>query len=203
MHRCPQPDSDSTPTDRDAVRKVPTFVLAAAAGAALTMLCVAAPSLPKSTKVAEEILSTANISEVRLDISVLPNTLTGVGVTVDTVRQLSEEMLEEAGYTVGDDPAAPRLVVTMLTVESNELVDAVAVTTTIDVHQDVSVHRIDLDLNVPTMTIVVPDLLSSRKLQPGAEQLCRQAFNLLLQTFDLATDAMKTHLGSIDATPHG
>ena len=159
---------------------------------AITVLSVAAPSLPKPHIVAEEILSTAQIQAVQLDVGPLPNELTKVGITTETIRTLGEEMLDAEGYIVDRSKASPRLVVTILAATTPEIKEGISLIAMIDVYQNVSVHRIDMDLTVPTMTIVIPELVPAYKLKTRTDQLCRNAFNLLLNTFGMANDAMKS-----------
>jgi len=157
----------------------------------VTAICVAAPSLPKPPPIADEILSTAEITNVRLTIAPLPPLLTKAGTSADQIMEMSEQILEDSGYTVVGHAAAPRLVVTIFTVTKESQKNTVAITATIDVYQDVSVHRLKMDLNVPTMTIVMTDLSASSRLDDSVTKLCRQAFNLLLKTFDIATDTVR------------
>lgn len=158
----------------------------------VTAICIAAPSLPKPPPVADEILSTAEITDVRLAIAPLPPLLTKAGKSADQIMAVSEKILEDSGYTVVGHAAAPRLVVTIFTVTRESLKNVVAVTATIDVYQDVSVHRLKMDLTVPTMTIVITDLAASSRLDDSVTKLCYQAFNLLLKTFDMATDTLRS-----------
>lgn len=155
-------------------------------------ICIAAPLLPKPPPIADEILSTAEITNVRLAIAPLPLLLTKEGKSADQIMAVSEQILEEAGYTVVEHAAAPRLVVTFFTVTKASQKNTVAITAMIDVYQDVSVHRLKMDLNVPTMTIVMTDLAASSRLDDSVAKLCLQAFNLLLKTFDIATDTVRS-----------
>ena len=167
---------------------IPAFAVATA-----TVVATAAPTLMKPKVVADEIVSTADIESVRLAINPLPKMMTTSGITQEQIEQIAEQALDDAGYavTTSEKDNSPKLAVTVLTAVSDELKDAVAVTATIDVHQDVAVHRINMDLTVPTMTIVIPNLVPRQSLGRRVPQQVREAFNLLLQTFDKATDAKR------------
>ncbi|MAE65031.1 MAG: hypothetical protein CMJ18_12240 [Phycisphaeraceae bacterium] len=115
----------------------------------------AAPIIPERAKLPEELVSMSELTQLTLELRLLPEELRSAGVREEEVRRQIKTMLADAGMEVvaADERQIPGLRVAIEAGLERDLPDIVSLAVFIDIVQKVRVERLDRSLLLPTATV--------------------------------------------------
>ena len=121
----------------------------------------AAPSKPADFELPQEVMTLRGIKAIRIQVTPVTAYLDVEGATMEMVEEALAERLTELGYEVVDDPKAPKLLVRPYECLSDDLPTGVGLNLVIGVHQEITVHRLEKKMTVPT-TVLTHSVLTTK-----------------------------------------
>ena len=120
--------------------------------------CIAAPILPKSTLLPDDVLSLAGLTGVRIEVEQLPRVLEEQDITIEMIEDEIRRALKGANITVVDDTEGPKLAIMLGAATDQRVPDAMGLNIRVNLYQMVTVERLNRRLYVPTFTTVLVGL---------------------------------------------
>jgi len=139
----------------------------------LATLTVAAPMLPqKPAPLPDEVLSTAQVTRVRLEVVPLPRAVTAAGLSAAKFREIVTPVFKAAEISVVEDPAEALVKIQVLLIGDAKATDALTALVFLEFHQSVRIPRLkDRALFVPTVTLLNPAPATRESLRTVMETL--------------------------------
>jgi len=147
----------------------------------------AEPILPTSPPPPEEALSLAGVRRFQIAPITLTPMLERAEVNARVLQKQIGLRLRREGFEVADDPALPRIGLTILTDTDPDHPQAVALTIIISAHQRVRVDRIGRSLTVPTATTGNTVLTTTANLSTAVERGIHHSLGTLLDYISWAS----------------
>ncbi len=150
------------------------FVSVAVAGACLFTgwFCTAAPVLPRTGRVSNEIISLANVQQIAVSVKHRSQVLKDQGYEPKLAKKHIQQMLIERSYEISQDPAAPTLSIVILTEsDPDDHPGVIGFTYHVSLEQNVLIERLDRRLYVPTYALVHGSLTATATLKADVEAL--------------------------------
>jgi hypothetical protein len=147
----------------------------------------AGPLLPEQPSPPEEALSLSKVTQFQLDPILLSPLLKDAAVNARPLARKLRGQLRRQGIELADNPALPRLVLTILTDTDPDQPESVALTIIMAVHQRVRIDRINRSLSVPTATTGNTRLTTKRSLSSAVERGMQNAVGTLLDYIQWAS----------------
>ena len=150
------------------------FVTTAITGACLftAWICTAAPVLPRTDRMSNEIISLANVQQIAVTVKYRSQTLKDQGYVPKLAKKHIQQMLIERGYEISQDPDAPTLSIVILTEsDPDDHPGVISFTYHVSLEQNALIERLDRRLYVPTYALVHGSLTATATLKKDLEAL--------------------------------
>jgi hypothetical protein len=161
---------------------------------AIALTAIAAPlgggggAAGRAPQIPDEILSLANVKQVRVEFENLPADLQKAGMTSERFQTFAKKKLTDAGIELVTTGDVPVLMIKAVTITDPSVPEATALIFFCDVQQRIKVMRIDRELNVPTCTAIAYATARRDKLGEMAD---RQADLVMTRLIDYVQMAAK------------
>ncbi len=160
------------------------------AGGILSMVCFAAPVMPKK-QLPDPILSLAGVKEVRVGITPVSHELREHDITKAFIRTTIETLLTERGIAIVEHENAPKLELMSIAVVEPTVPDATAFNMRLLFYQRTHVERLDRALVVPTFSDFNVSIDRNEKLKETAILTLEQLLSRFADKLDMATRVLR------------